>query len=89
MVEKIFDLMNRKFSFLFFLEFELERDLLISETFPKLQQYFLTQGVYISLIDCHLNWEIDPSKNPHHVLRLIKDLQDAQRTSTGIFLLVS
>lgn len=69
-------------------EFDVERDLLLTETLPKLQQYFLTQGVYIYFVDCHLNWEFDWTTNPYHVQRLLKELHDAHRTSAGLFLLV-
>lgn len=62
--------------------------MLVTETLPKLQQYFLTQGVYIYFIDCNLNWHFDLSKNPYHILRYMKELQEAYRTSTGVFLLV-
>lgn len=73
----------------FVVEFDLEREMLISETLPKLQQYFLTQGIYVHLIDCHLNWDLDCARNPYHVLRFMKELQHAYQTSTGLFLLVS
>ena len=81
---------TRFFSFcsLALLEFDTERDMLVTETLPKLQQYFLTQGVYIYFIDCNLNWHFDLSKNPYHILRYMKELQEAYRTSTGVFLLV-
>ena len=72
----------------FLAEFDVERDLLLTETLPKLQQYFLTQGVYIYFVDCHLNWDFDWTSNPYHVQRLLKELHDAQRTSAGLFLLV-
>ncbi|CAF4408130.1 unnamed protein product [Rotaria sp. Silwood2] len=32
-------------------EFDIERDMLVTETLPKLQQYFLTQGIYVYFID--------------------------------------
>ena len=70
-------------------EFDVERDLLLTETLPKLQQYFLTQGVYIYFVDCHRNWEFDWTTNPYHVQRLMKELHDAHRTSAGLFLLVA
>lgn len=73
---------------LFSLEFDLEREMLMTETLPKLQQYFLAQGIYVNFIDCHLNWDLDFARNPYHVLRLIKELRQAHRTSTGLFLLV-
>ena len=69
------------------LEFDIERDMLITETLPKLQQYFLTQGIYIYFIDCNLNWDFDLSKNPYHILRYMKELNDTYQTSTGPFLL--
>ncbi|CAF0819892.1 unnamed protein product [Rotaria sordida] len=68
-------------------EFDIERDMLVTETLPKLQQYFLTQGIYIYFIDCNLNWNFDLSKNPYHILRYMKELKDAYQTSTGHFLL--
>ncbi|CAF4666138.1 unnamed protein product [Rotaria sp. Silwood1] len=68
-------------------EFDIERDILLTETLPKLQQYFLTQGIYVNFIDCNLNWDLDLSRNPYHVLRYMKELDDAYRTSTGLFLL--
>jgi hypothetical protein len=61
--------------------------MLVTETLPKLQQYFLTQGIYVYFLDCHLNWDIDLSKNPYHILRYMKEIQDAYQTSTGLFLL--
>ena len=64
-----------------FAEFDVERDLLLTETLPKLQQYFLTQGVSIYFVDCHLNGEFDWTSNPYHVQRLLKELHDAHRTS--------
>lgn len=70
-------------------EFDLERDMLINETLPKLQQFFLTQGVYVNFVDCNLNWDSDLARNPYHVVRLTKELDDAYRTSTGLFLIVS
>jgi hypothetical protein len=70
------------------LEFDIERDMLMTDTLPKLQQYFLTQGIYVSFIDCNLNWDLDLSRNPYHVLRYMKELHNAYRTSTGLFLLV-
>ena len=74
--------------FVFFdLEFDNERDVLITETLPKLQQYFLTQGIYIYFIDCNLNWDFDMSKNPYHVLRYMKELNETYQTSSGHFLL--
>lgn len=74
---------------LLILEFDIERDLLVTETLPKLQQYFLTQGVYIYFVDPHLNWPFDWTTNPYHVQRVLKELQDAHRSSAGLFLLVS
>ncbi|CAF0993322.1 unnamed protein product [Adineta steineri] len=68
-------------------EFDIERDLLVTETLPKLQQYFLTQGIYVYFIDCNLNWDFDISKNPYHILRYMKEIQNAYETSTGLFLL--
>ncbi|CAF4583710.1 unnamed protein product, partial [Rotaria sp. Silwood1] len=68
-------------------EFDIERDMLVTETLPKLQQYFLTQGIYVYFIDCNLNWNFDLSKNPYHILRYMKELKDAYQTSTGHFLL--
>ncbi|CAF0919781.1 unnamed protein product [Rotaria sordida] len=68
-------------------EFDIERDMLVTETLPKLQQYFLTQGIYIYFIDCNLNWNFDLSKNPYHILRYMKELKDTYQTSTGHFLL--
>ena len=70
------------------LEFDIERDMLLTETLPKLQQYFLTQGVYVNLIDCNLNWNFDLTQSPYHILHYIKELEHAYRTSTGLFLLV-
>ena len=70
------------------LEFDLEREMLINDTLPKLQQYFLTKGIYVYFVDCHLNWENDLSRNPYHVHRYMKELDDAYRTSTGLFLIV-
>lgn len=70
------------------LEFESERDMLITETLPKLQQYFLTQGIYVNFVDCNLNWDIDFSRNPYHVIRYMKELHQAYTTSSGLFLLV-
>ena len=70
------------------LEFDLERDMLVSDTLPKLQQYFLTQGIYVNFLDCNLNWDYDLSRNPYHVQRYMKELDDAYRTSSGIFLIV-
>jgi hypothetical protein len=61
--------------------------MLVTETLPKLQQYFLTQGIYIYFIDCNLNWDLDLSKNPYHILRYMKELHHAYQTSTGLFLL--
>jgi hypothetical protein len=69
------------------LEFDIERDMLLTETLPKLQQYFLTQGTYIYFIDCNLNWEFDLSKNPYHILRYMKELKNTYQTSIGLFLL--
>jgi hypothetical protein len=71
--------------FLIVIEFNLERDMLVTETLPKLQQYFLTQGVYVYFIDCNFNWDVDLSKNPYHILRYMKELEDAYRTSAGLF----
>jgi len=71
----------------FYLEFDNERDMLVNETLPKLQQYFLTQGIYIYFIDWNLNWDFDLSKNPYHILRYMKEIQNAYETSTGLFLL--
>ncbi|UJR35756.1 hypothetical protein I4U23_028505 [Adineta vaga] len=68
-------------------EFVNERLMLTTETLPKLQQYFLTQGIYINFIDCNLNWDLDPYRNPYHVLRYMKEIHDAYRTSTGLFFL--
>ncbi|CAF3115487.1 unnamed protein product [Rotaria socialis] len=68
-------------------EFDIERDTLMTETLPKLQQYFLTQGIYVNFIDCNLNWDLDLSRNPYHVLRYMKELDDAYKTSAGVFLL--
>ncbi|CAF2527174.1 unnamed protein product [Rotaria sp. Silwood2] len=68
-------------------EFDIERDILLTETLPKLQQYFLTQGIYVNFVDCNLNWDLDLSRNPYHILRYIKELDDAYRTSTGVFFL--
>jgi hypothetical protein len=62
--------------------------MLMTETLPKLQQYFLTQGIYVNFIDCNLNWDLDISRNPYHVLRYMKELHHAYKTSTGLFLLV-
>ena len=70
------------------LEFDFERDMLMTDALPKLQQYFLTQGIYVEFIDCNLNWHYDLSRNPYHVLRYMRELEDAHRTSTGLFLLV-
>jgi len=61
--------------------------MLITETLPKLQQYFLTQGIYVYFIDCNLNWDFDISKNPYHILRYMKEIHDAYQTSTGLFFL--
>jgi len=61
--------------------------MLVNETLPKLQQYFLTQGIYIYFIDWNLNWDFDLSKNPYHILRYMKEIQNAYETSTGLFLL--
>lgn len=61
--------------------------MLVTETLPKLQQYFLTQGVYIYFIDCNLNWNYDLSKNPYNILRYMKELKDTYGTSAGPFLL--
>jgi hypothetical protein len=72
---------------LFYLEFNNERDMLVTETLPKLQQYFLTKGIYVYFIDFHLNWDFDLSKNPYHILRYMKEIYDAYQTSTGLFLL--
>jgi hypothetical protein len=72
-----------------YLEFNIERDMLMTETLPKLQQYFLTQGIYVNFIDCNLNWDLDLSRNPYHVLRYMKELHHAYQTSTGLFLLVN
>ena len=72
----------------FSLEFDLEREMLVNETLPRLQQYFLTQGIYVNFLDCNLNWDYDLSRNPYHVLRYMKELDDANRTSSGLFLLV-
>ncbi len=74
--------------YLFNLEFDIERDMLMTETLPKLQQYFLTQGIYVNFIDCNLNWDLDLSRNPYHVLRYMQELHHAYRTSSGLFLLV-
>lgn len=71
------------------LEFDHERHLLMTETLPKLQQYFLTHGIYVHFVDCNLNWDLDPFRNPYHVLRYMQELHDAHRTSAGLFLLVS
>ena len=60
----------------------------MTETLPKLQQYFLTQGIYVHFIDCNLNWDLDISRNPYYILRYMKELHHAYRTSTGLFLLV-
>ncbi|CAF1516052.1 unnamed protein product [Rotaria magnacalcarata] len=68
-------------------EFDIERDTLMTDTLPKLQQYFLTQGIYVNFIDCNLNWDLDLSRNPYHVLRYMKELDDAYKTSAGVFLL--
>ena len=62
--------------------------MLVTETLPKLQQYFLIQGVYIYFMDVNCNWDLDLSKNPYHVQRYMNELQDAHRTSAGLFLLV-
>ena len=59
--------------------------MLVTETLPKLQQYFLTQGIYIYFLDYHLNWDLDLSKNPFHVHQYMKELQQAYQTSTGLF----
>lgn len=61
--------------------------MLVTETLPKLQQYFLTQGIYIYFLDYHLNWDFDLSKNPFHVQQYMKELQQAYQTSTGLFFL--
>jgi hypothetical protein len=74
------------FNFLY-LEFDNERDMLVNETLPKLQQYFLTQGIYVYFIDWNLNWDFDLSKNPYNILRYMKEIQNAYETSTGLFLL--
>ncbi|UJR10356.1 hypothetical protein I4U23_014561 [Adineta vaga] len=68
-------------------EFDIERDMLVTETLPKLQQYFLTQGIYVYFIDWNLNWDFDSSKNPYHILRYMKEMQHAYETSSGLFLL--
>lgn len=60
----------------------------MTETLPKLQQYFLTHGIYVSFIDCNLNWDLDISRNPYHIVRYMKELHDAHSTSTGLFSLV-
>jgi hypothetical protein len=70
-------------------EFDAERDILITETLPKLQQFFLTQGIYVDFVDCNLNWDYDLARNPYHVLRYMRELDNAHRTSTGLFSLVS
>jgi hypothetical protein len=62
--------------------------MLMTETLPKLQQYFLTQGIYVNFIDCNLNWELDIARNPYYIKRYMKELHHAHRTSTGLFLLV-
>ena len=61
---------------------------MITETLPKLQQYFLTQGVYIYFVDFHFNWHFDWTTNPYHVQRILDELHDAHRTSAGPFFLV-
>lgn len=61
--------------------------MLITETLPKLQQYFLTQGIYVYFLDCNLNWEFDLAKNPYHIKRYMSELIDAYQTSTGLILL--
>ncbi|CAF1470789.1 unnamed protein product [Adineta ricciae] len=68
-------------------EFDNERHMLMAETLPKLQQYFLTQGIYVNFVDCNLNWDLDPFRNPYHVVRYMKEVHDAYRTSTGLFFL--
>ena len=69
----------------FSLEFDIEREMLLTETLPKLQQYFLTQGIYVYFIDWNLNWDFDLSKNPYHILRYMREMQDAYETSSGLF----
>ena len=87
--ERIFFQINWTISVVFSsLEFDIERDMLMIETLPKLQQYFLTQGIYVNFIDCNLNWELDIARNPYHMMRYMKEIQQAHRTSTGLFLLV-
>lgn len=61
---------------------------MITETLPKLQQYFLTQGVYIYFVDFHFNWHFDWTTNPYHLQRILDELHDAHRTSAGPFFLV-
>ncbi|CAF0782326.1 unnamed protein product [Adineta ricciae] len=68
-------------------EFDIERDMLVTETLPKLQQYFLTQGIYVYFIDWNLNWDFDSSKNPYHILRYMKEVQRTYEQSSGLFLL--
>ncbi|CAF1390242.1 unnamed protein product, partial [Didymodactylos carnosus] len=68
-------------------EFDDERHMLLMKTLPQLQQYFLAQGLYILFIDINLNWHFDFAQNPYHVLRLMKEIQDCYRTSSGLFLL--
>ncbi|CAF0762315.1 unnamed protein product, partial [Didymodactylos carnosus] len=68
-------------------EFDDERHMLLTETLPKLQQYFLAQGLYVLFNDINLNWHFDFAQNPYHVLRLMKEIQDCYHTSSGLFLL--
>ncbi|CAF1425220.1 unnamed protein product [Adineta steineri] len=61
--------------------------MLMTDTLPKLQQYFLTHGIYVNFIDCNLNWDHDLSRNPYHIIQYMKEVHDAYKTSTGLFFL--